>query len=395
MADRATTADAIIIGAGIMGVCTAFELARRGLKPIVLEKRFVGAGSSGKSSAVVRQHYSNEVTIRMALRCLRTFQHFDEVVGGECGFAPVGFVLLVDQKDRAGMEENVAYEQSLGVRTEVLSLEAVRELVPGIESAESVAACYEPESGYVDPNLTLNSYVSASKAMGVQVLQEAEVTGVHFDGGRVAGVDSSRGRFSAPVVINCAGPWGSRVARMAGIDLPLNACRVQVAFFRRPPAEGAPPPPVLADFVNGFYTRPETGGLTLAGLIDEDEAKAIVHPDRYNEEADFDFVADIGERLARRSPYMERSVYTGGYGALYEITPDWHPVIDEVPAGSGCFICAGFSGHGFKEGPAVGIIMADLVTRNPSPEFDARLFRFSRFAEGDPVRGRYEYSIVG
>lgn len=394
MAEKSATADVVVIGAGIMGASTALHLARRGLKVAVLERKFVGAGSTGRSSAVIRQHYSNELTARMALHSLQVFQNFSEAVGGESGFTADGFVVLVANKDRVGLEANVALQRSIGVHTEVLSPEALRDLLPGFELADLVAAAYEPESGYADPNLTLNSYIAAARAQGARLFQETEVTGVCFEGGRVTGVETPKGRFSTPIVINCAGPWGARVGRMAGLDLPINPCRVQVAFFRRP-ADYKAPHPVVGDFVHGAYFRSETGGLTLVGLIDEAEATALVNPDGFNEGADLDFVVEAGERLARRAPYMERSEHTSGYAALYEITPDWHPVIDEVLDGSGFYVCAGFSGHGFKLGPAVGLMMADMVTRDAAPVFDPGMFRLGRYADNQAVRGTYEYSIAG
>jgi glycine/D-amino acid oxidase-like deaminating enzyme len=169
---------------------------------------------------------------------------------------------------------------------------------------------------------------------------------------------------------------------------------VQVSLFARPAGYEAAHP-VIADFIHATYFRSETGQLTLVGLIDPGEANAIVNPDNFKEQVDPDFVLDSGERLIRRFPPMERSQSTGGYAALYDITPDWHPIIDEVPAGSGFFICAGFSGHGFKLGPAVGVMAADLLTRSSRPEFDPTIFRLSRYAEDQPVRGQYEYSIAG
>lgn len=384
----------VIIGGGIMGLSTAFQLAGRGVRVAVLEKQTLGAGSSGKSSAIIRQHYSNEVTARMASRSLRVFQNFDEEVGGESGFTRAGFLVLVAEKDVDGLRENLALQRRVGIQTELLTQGELRHRWPFLETGDLVAAAYEPEAGYADPNLTLNAYAEAAKRRGAAIFQETEVTGVRFSGGRVTGVDTTRGPFDAPLVLNCAGPWGARVARLAGCETPINACRVQVAFFRRPAGHEAPHP-VVADFTHAVYWRPETGGLTLVGLIDPSEAEAIVVPDHFNERVDFDFIADAGERLSRRFQAMERSTSTGGYAALYAITPDWHPIMDELLPGSGFFICAGFSGHGFKLGPAVGLMAADMVLGQSTPGLDRRLFRFNRYAENDPVRGRYEYSIAG
>ncbi len=388
------TYDVIIIGGGIMGCSSAFQLAKRGLKVALVEKRTIGEGPTGKSSAIIRQHYSNELTARMALFCLRFFQHFEEHVGEGCGFTRTGFVVVVDVKDQAGLEANVALQRGVGIRTELLSPEALKEIMPGIETGDLVAAAYEPESGYADPYQTVTALARAARRLGATIFQDTEVTGIRFLGDRVVGVETTKGKLDAPKVVNSTGAWGARVARMAGVEVPINSCRVQVAFFRRPPGHEAPHP-VVGDFINATYFRPERGNLTLAGLIDPSEADAVVDPDNYKEQMDREFVVEVGQRLMRRYPAMEMSQSTGGYASLYAITPDWHPVIDEVPEGSGFYICAGFSGHGFKLGPAVGVMVADMLTGESAPQFDPYLFRLSRYAENDPVRGQYEYSIVG
>jgi sarcosine oxidase subunit beta len=390
----AHTYDVIIIGAGIMGCSAALELAQRGLKVAVVDKKHVGEGPTGKSSAIIRQHYSNEITARMALYSLGVFQDFQKRVGDECGFTRRGFLALVEAKDQAGLAANVALQRRVGIQTELISPEAVGELMPGVERADLVAAAYEPESGYADPYLTVTAYARAARRLGARVYQDTEVTGVRFQSGEVVGVDSTRDRLDAPLVLNSAGAWAARVAAMAGVTVPINSCRVQVAFFRRPPGHEAPHP-VVGDFVNAIYFRPETGDLTLAGLIDPAEADAVVDPDNYSENTNYDFVLEVGERLVRRYPALEESGSAGGYASLYAITPDWHPVVDELLPGSGYFICSGFSGHGFKLGPAVGVMVADMITGVSEPEFDPSIFRLSRFAEGDLVRGQYEYSIVG
>ncbi len=388
------THDVVIIGAGIMGASSAFELAKRGLDVAVVDKGHVGHGPSGRSSAIIRQHYSNRLTARMALHSLRVFQDFEARVGDECGFRRTGCVVLVAAADRAGLEANVALHQEVGIGTEVLAPEALREIMPGLATAGLVAAAYEPESGYADPHLTVNTYAQAARRLGATVLAETEVTGVRFTGGKVVGVETPGGTLAAPRVVNCAGAWGARVARMAGVEVPIDACRVQVAYFRRPSGHQAPHPVVL-DFIHATYFRSEGDDLTLAGLVDPAEAGAVVDPDAYDDGVDFDFVSDVGARLVRRYPAMEQGRSTGGYASLYAVTPDWHPVIDEVPAGSGFYLCSGFSGHGFKLGPAVGLMVADLVTGASAPVFDPHLFRLGRYGEDDPVRGRYEYSIVG
>lgn len=388
------TFDAVIIGGGIMGCTTAFELAHRGLKVAVLEKHGICTGSTGRSSAIVRQHYSNELTAAMALYGLHVFQDFDARVGGDCAFQQTGFIALVPAADIAGLEANAALQRRVGINTELLSPESLREIIPGMITDDVVAAAYEPEGGYADPHLATTGYAEAAGRFGAKVFGNAEVTAVRFAGERVVGVDTSDGRFDAPIVINCAGPWGAIVAEMAGVKAPINACRVQVATFRRP-TELGPTHPVVLDFIHATYFRPETGNLTLVGLIDPAEADDVVDPDDYVEGIDQEFVAAVGERWARRHPAMDASVSTGGYAGLYAVTPDWHPIVDEAPAGSGCFISAGFSGHGFKLAPAVGLMTAEMVLGVEQPRFPPAMFRLGRYEDADLIHGQYEYSITG
>ena len=386
--------DIVIIGGGIMGCCSAFELAKRGFKVAVVEKAAIGAGPTGKSSAIIRQHYSNELTARMALYSLNVFHNFKELIGEESGFTKAGFVIMVGEKDKAGLEANIRFQKTLGIETGLISAADAKEIMPAVEVGEQTALAFEPGSGYADPHLTVNAYAQAAKRHGAVFFLETQVTKIRFQGGKAAGLDTNKGKFYTTTVINCAGAWGGQVSRMAKVNVPINSCRVQVAFFRRPPGHERDHP-VVADFINSIYFRSETGGLTLVGLIDPAEAEAIVDPDNYREYMDDDFLLDSGQRLVNRYPAMDRSLAANGYASLYAITPDWHPVVDEVPRGSGFFVCSGFSGHGFKLGPAVGVMVADLVTNAQDPLFDSTLLRFSRFGEEKLVKSRYGYGIAG
>ncbi len=151
----------------------------------------------------------------------------------------------------------------------------------------------------------------------------------------------------------------------------------------------------MIDLSLGSYFREETGQLTHVGSIDPADGNDLVNPDDYPEGVENAFIGDIGERWVRRCPGMDLAETRDGYSGLYAVTPDWHPIIDEVPAGSGHFVCVGFSGHGFKLAPAVGVMTADLVLQESNPTYEAAAFRADRFESGDEVSGSYEYSITG
>lgn len=389
------TADAIVIGGGVMGASITFNLAKRGVGRVaLLEKDFLAAGSSGKSGAIIRQHYSNVVTARMALRSLRVFQNFADVVGGDAGFIETGFFIIVAPEHLEGLKANVALQQNVGINASVVSPEEVHDIDPHTYVDDLAAAAYEPESGYADPASTVTSFASAARRLGAEVYQQTKVTGIKVDSGRVQGVVTNKGDIEAPIVVSATGPWTNTVAEMVGVKFPVSPSRHQVATIRRPPGFGKSHA-IYGDFTNLIYLRPETGELTLVGSIDPNEAEEQADPDNFNEGVDFDFIGWSTERLCRRMPVMAQGVSRGGWAGMYSITPDWHPILDRMPGVEGMYVAAGFSGHGFKLSPAVGEMMAALIVDGECQDPDISLFRASRFEEGNLVKGQYEYSILG
>jgi glycine/D-amino acid oxidase-like deaminating enzyme len=385
----AATADIVIIGGGVTGCSIAYHLTRRGVRNVVLvEKLFLASGATGKSSACVRQHYSTPETCRMVLHALRFFEHFAELTGGRtASFTRVGYLLGVDDRLRVPMEKSVALQQSVGIDSRLITPAEMREIEPRIRVDDFVAGCYEPEAGYADPSQTTQGFAAAAREGGTSILEQTEVLGLSLAGGRVTGVTTDRGEIQTQVVINAAGVWGDRIGRMAGLEIPLTVCRHKINFFTRPPG-ARDPHPLVYDFVKNIYTRPETGGLTLVGPLDPEELEDRADPDRYNEGVSFEETADAMERALHRFPVMEHGEVARGYAGCFDVTPDWHPILDESPV-KGFYLAVGFSGHGFKLSPAVGDIVARLVIDGKSPSDDVNAFRFSRFAEGKPIRGTY------
>jgi glycine/D-amino acid oxidase-like deaminating enzyme len=383
------TADVVVIGGGVIGCSVAYHLVRRGVRDVVVvEKQFLASGATGKSSACIRQHYSTPETCRMVLHALRFFERFAEHTGGRtASFTRVGYLLGVDDRLRAPMEQSVALQQSVGIQTRLVTPAEMREIEPRVRVDDFVAGCYEPEAGYADPSQTTHAFAAAAREGGARILEGAEVVGLSVAGGRVKGVSTSRGDIEAPVVINAAGLWGDRIGRMAGVEIPITVCRHKINFFTRPAAASAPHP-LVYDFVKNIYTRPETGGLTLVGPLDSEEFNDRADPDRYNEGVTFEETADAMERAMHRFPVMEHGEVAKGYAGCFDVTPDWHPILDESPV-AGLYLAVGFSGHGFKLSPAVGDMVARLVVDGKRPGDDVHAFRHSRFAEGKPIRGTY------
>jgi glycine/D-amino acid oxidase-like deaminating enzyme len=389
------TADIIIIGGGITGTSTAYQLAQRGHQVILLEKKHLGAGSTGRTGGIIRQHYSNEVTARMALRSLHVWRDFDNQVGGDCGWVQTGAIFIISPSDVEGLKANIALQKRVGITVEILDAEAIHEFAPYLAVDDIGAAAYEPDAGYADGAMATTAFANRAKALGADIRQGVEVRAITTQSGRITGVETNEGFFSAPVVINAAGPWGTKLARTAGYETPAEPSRHQISVFHHPPDLDASLHPTIGDFIQGHYMRPEIGNLTLAGSIEATEAENKVDPEQYNENVDMDFNLIMSERTQRRMPPMQAARVGKGWSGLYCVTPDWHPIIGAMPSLEG-FICAyGFSGSGFKMGPVVGEMVADLALGEQLCPIDSHPFRFERFAEKDEIKGQYNYNIIG
>jgi glycine/D-amino acid oxidase-like deaminating enzyme len=390
------TYDILILGGGVIGTSIAWALAqRRAGRIAVLEKSFLGAGSSGKSGAIIRQHYSNRLTAAMAQKGLRVFEHFEDLVTGPAVFTRTGMVIVVNEKDRAGLEANLTLQQALGIDVRLVSAQELAYIDPNARLAEDEIAAFEAEAGYVEAVQVVFSFAEAARQAGVDIHEGIEAKAVITEGGRIAGVETTEGPYHTRTVILATGPWAAQLARHAGLRIPVQASRTQVALFRRPPDFGRRPAPVYGDFVQGIYFKPTHGEMIHAGSLAGEEIQNPVDPDNYDEAADGDWLPRVRQRLSRRYPGMHRGFGRGGYGALYGITPDWHPILDRLPGLEGAYCAVGFSGHGFKMAPIVGQLMAELVIDNQASTLDITPLRLGRFDENDPVKTPYAYGVMG
>lgn len=388
-----SASDVVVVGGGINGASIAFNLAKRGVKVTLVEKNFIASGPTGRSSAIIRQHYSNEVTARMALRSLRVWQNFKDVVGGEAEFRQVGFMLGAREEELDALKANIAMQQAVGINTRFVTPNEMKDLEPEINLEGIVGAAYEPESGYADPASAANSYARAARQLGATILQDTPVTSIETAGGRVSSITTTKGHLSAGAVVVAAGPWTPRLLKTVGIDVPITASRVQVALYRWPSDFRGHM--VYVDFVEQVYVRPE-GKQMMVGSVEPKEAEDVVeNPDQFNEQVDYAIVTKFAERISYRYPHMESGAFTNGYSSLYDVTPDWHPIIDEMTGIAGLYCCAGGSGSCFKMGPAIGEMVAAMVVNGKHADDDVNLFRFARFEQGELVKGKYEANIVG
>ena len=388
------SSEAIIIGAGVMGASLAFHLTRAGMKQVtVLDKNGLCGGMTPKSGALVRMHYSNEPEARMALAGLHYFQHWRDMVGGECGFRRTGFLMTVSRPNAERLRKNVDMLRQIGVNTLVMTPDEVREMQPFVHTDDFALAAYEPESGYADPRATTTAFMQQAQRQGATLREGVAVTSIRSRGGRIIGVETNEGFIAASIVVVMAGPWSDRLLRTVDVEFPLTPQRAQIAFFRRPPAL-ASGHVVCIDAALGAYFRPHAENLTLVG-VGRWKPEPPPDPDRYNEANDPDFVPAARAKVGHRIPALLQAEYARGHAGVYDVSPDSRAILDRAPGIDGLYMAAGFSGTGFKISPAVGACMAELITQGRASFVDITPFRLSRFGENQPIQGVNEYILPG
>ena len=388
--DTPKTADAVVIGGGVMGCSILYNLAARGMSnTVLLEKDALASGSTGRSQAILRMHYSNEVTTRMAWDSLKILRDFEDVTGSPSGYVRTGYLLIVGPEDRGALEDNVAMQRGVGVGTSVRSVGDAKDAAPMLAFQGDEAVAYEPDSGYADPYSVTSGYARRAGEMGAQVRLGTSAGDIVVKGGKVTAAVTSNGRIETPVAVVVAGPWSKPLLDKIGVEVPLRTVRHQIITLRRP-EDQVPHHPTISDVVNSLSARPDAGNLTLIG-VGEDE---FVGPQDYHQGVDMPVVEEAMKSLVRQVPKMSEALFRGGWSGLFTTTPDWHPVLDKIEGIDGLYCAVGFSGHGFKLSPMVGVAMAELITRGRSESVDISKLRLGRFADGELLGSRYRMSVL-
>ena len=390
MSNTPNTAEAVIIGGGVMGCSILYNLALRGVTDtLLLERDLLASGSTSRSQAILRMHYSNEVTTRLAWDSLVIFRNFDEMVGIPSGYTKTGYFVIVGQEDREAMEANVAMQRGVGVDTSIVTAEDVREIAPMLATADGESFAYEPDSGYADPYSVTTGYANTARERGARVITASPATGVEIVGDRVTAVLTADGRIETPIAVVAAGPWSGPFLRNIGVDVPLTPIRHQVVMLRRP-HDVVPEHPIIGDVVNDMSPRPDVGNITLIGVGEDEPAE----PETFNQGVDMAMVEGTFSKLTRRMPGMAGALFRGGWSGLFTVTPDWHPVMDRVEGIEGLYLAIGFSGHGFKLSPMIGVVMSELITEGRATSIDISQLNLARFESGEYLRSRYTMQVL-
>jgi sarcosine oxidase subunit beta len=375
-----TTADVVIIGGGVMGVSTAYHLATRGCRNVVLLERapLLGSEATGKCAGGIRYQFGTEINVRLSLLSLPMLGRFEEELGQNIDLRWPGYLFLLDnQADLATFRSGVAMQNRLGVPSQLLSPEQVTGLAPLLCLDDIVGGAYHAGDGLADPGGVVQGYASGARRAGAQLFTGIAATEIHVRGDRVVGVATTNGKIATPAVVDAAGPWAGQVAALAGVDLPVVPLRRQIVMTVLP---GVPSDfPFVLDFSRSLYFHREGQGI-LTGQSNPYEKPG------FDQSVNHAWTELHLEQAVMRFPLLERAGILREWAGLYEVTPDAHPVIDGVADPGGFYIVAGFSGHGFMHGPIAGQLIAEMILEGRAISLDVHPLRLSRFAEGDLVR---------
>jgi sarcosine oxidase, subunit beta len=383
------TADIVILGAGVMGASIAFHLAQRKAgRIVVLEKDNIGQGGSGRSSALVRMHYSFPPEVMLAVKSLEMFNNWKDLVGETGDFHRTGFLRIVPETDLHLLQANVNMQKSLGVNVEIVDRAQLQEIEPEWNFDDVTAAAYEPDSGYGDGSCVANDFMAAAREKGVEYRRRTPATSLLVNAGRIQGVKTEQGYIEAPIVIGALGPWCRPLLQQVGVHLPIENEFHEVVMLRNPPdMEGGGC--ACIDSITTTYFRSDASDKTLVGDF---YGKRGIDPDNFPQRPAEDSVENIVERTCRRMPMLQHAEMMRGVTGVYDMSPDSRPLLGEIPGIQGLHVAAGFSGMGFKISPAIGLVFAELLLDGAGKTVDIAAFRPSRFAEGHPIKAEFEYA---
>jgi sarcosine oxidase subunit beta len=382
------TADVVIVGAGVMGASIAFHLAQRKAgRVLVLDKDHVGSGGSGRSSALIRMHYSFPAEVQLALVSLRMFERWEELVGERTLFQKTGFVRIVHPNEMERLRSNVEMQRRLGVNVQLISQQELRDLEPDWTVDEVEYAAYEPDSGYGDGAGVANDFLARARESGVSYVPRTRVKGFVVKSGQVWGVDTEQGEIHAKTVVVAAGPWSRPLFENVEYEIPIETEYHQVAILKNAPdtrSGGC----ACIDSGTATYFRPDGPDKFLVGDF---YGTRPIDPDNFPQRASDESLEELIERACRRVPKLQNAEVMRGVTGVYDMTPDSRPLLGEVPGIAGLYICAGFSGMGFKISPAIGLVMSELLLDGAGKTVDISAFCPSRFAEQRPIKAEFEY----
>lgn len=370
-----TNYEVIIIGGGIVGCSIAFELSQRGMTDVlVIEKGYLTSGATGRCGAGIRQQWGSELNARIAMESTHIFEHLEEYTGynHSCGLHQGGYLLVAyTEKEWAQFQENLKVQHRLGIEARAVDLKEAKEIVPYLNTEGMFGATFCQKDGHADPFHCTQAYATGAKRNGVEFLTYTEVTGLRTQGGRIAGVETTKGAFEAKIVINCANVHAPELARMVGEEIPVISERHQ-ALVTEPVA------PLIdcmvMSFHRSYYVQQTPHGSFVMGIGPKEEPS-------FNFRSSWQFLEQNCAIICEALPILRKLKVVRQWAGQYDLSPDRNPIIDEAKEAKGFYSVCGFSGHGFMVAPRIAILLANHLT-GQEDTMDIALFSQERYKTG-------------
>jgi sarcosine oxidase subunit beta len=378
----------IIIGGGVVGCSIAYNLAKLGGRDIVvLEKGTICSGDTAKSCAIVRTHYSNPLTCRMATIGRDILADFTARVGGTSGFSRSGYLIFSDAEKLDDFEANIRLQQEAGADVELIDSRQALEIHPRLNPDRIAKAAFEPSSGFADPLLTTMGYAEAARKLGVEFRQGVRarrLTETLAD--RIDGVETDEGAISAETVIVAAGVWTNAITETVGVRYPFDITNHKVVLFRFDEDYASERYPVIRDLPGVCYTRPRDGGMLFG---DSNRGDEISDPDFVDDSLPRDGAGHFIQNFENCFVGLDGAHIAAHWAGRYDISPDSNPIIGGFPGKDGLIAVCGLSGGGFKLAPCIAQMVAEEIVFGASRILPIEPYRPTRFDDGEPFQKAY------
>lgn len=377
-------ADVVIVGGGINGCSLAYQLAKKGLEVVLLEKNYIASGATGRCGAGIRQQWSTKENVKLAMESVKIFERLSREFG-DIGFRQGGYLIAIhDDNEMKQAEKNVEMQRSLGLKVSIIDSDEITKIVPilDVEGMHAIGATFCPTDGHADPFKTTFAYAREAVKNGAEILTHTEVKAISKNNGRINSVKTDNGEIKTSFVVDAAGVWSKEIARMAGIEIPNVPYRKEILVTERiKPLFKA----MVISFKDGIYFSQQDEGQILGGIPNPHERKG------YLTMPTFSFLTHMAKTLTRYAPSLSYIRVLRHWTGFYDVSPDARPIIGEDSKVKGFIHCHGFSGHGFMLSPMVTKILTEYIADNKPSDFLESL-SIERFKE---KRIDKEVSVVG
>jgi sarcosine oxidase, subunit beta len=384
--------DYIVIGAGVIGTSVAFHLTKLGARSVaVIEQQAIGTGTTSQSSGILRTHYSVKENVQLARASWDAFKDFSSYLGDEeasCGLVKCGYLICAREDAKlAPLRASLDAQARMGIDIRILSRQEAIERLPIAQFNDAALIGFEPEAGFADPYLVATGFARSARRLGAKILQGTQVTGLIWKGRRIVGVETSAGAVACGTLVSTQNIWSVELAAWLGVKLPVHAERHTVLALECD-TDYTLHMPVFKDLGSSGMLYYRSYGARQMLVSEGNAGTALDSIDTGPADLSLDHVASIGEQVAERFPAFSAAGLASSWSGVYDVTPDWNPILGSISGCEGLVVGFGFSGHGFKLSPTVGKILAQCALQLPT-DVSLSPYSMDRFNSGALLRGTY------